>query len=156
MTLHEIDKAIIECIDEETGEVDVERLTELQLERDAKVKSVAEWVIELQGDIVKLKYEEDRIAAIKKQTSNRIDALKKWLCYALGNESYKGDTFKVNVRRNESVELDPDLDHDELPDEFVVTTIDEKADKNKIKKAIKEGVVIPGVKIVESYSASVK
>ena len=34
MTLHEIDQEIAACIDEETGEVDVERLTELQVERD--------------------------------------------------------------------------------------------------------------------------
>ena len=156
MTLHEIDNAILECIDEETGEVDVERLTELQLERDAKVKGVAEWVIELQGDIEKLKYEEGRIALLKTQTHNKIESLKRWLCYALGNESYKGDTFKVSVRKSESVELDPELDLDELPEEFVVTTFEERADKAKLKKAIKEGAVINGVKIVESFSASVK
>ena len=44
-SLYEIDFEIMNCIDFETGEVvDVEKLTELQMEREHKIESVALWV----------------------------------------------------------------------------------------------------------------
>ena len=45
MRLYEIDNAIRECVDEETGEViDIDRLEELQIQRGEKVEGVACWI----------------------------------------------------------------------------------------------------------------
>ena len=42
MTIYEIDQAIMECVDFETGEIiDTEQLDELQMERDTKLENVA-------------------------------------------------------------------------------------------------------------------
>ena len=44
MTIFEIDEAILECVDLETGEIiDAERLDALQMERDKKIENVALW-----------------------------------------------------------------------------------------------------------------
>lgn len=50
MTLYEIDQAIMECVDLETGEIiDVEILSELQMERETKLESVALWIKKLES-----------------------------------------------------------------------------------------------------------
>ena len=42
MTLYEIDSAIMDCVDEETGEIiDLEKLETLNIERDKKVEGIA-------------------------------------------------------------------------------------------------------------------
>lgn len=42
MTLYEIDSAIMDCVDEETGEIiDLEKLEALNIERDKKVEGIA-------------------------------------------------------------------------------------------------------------------
>ena len=42
MNIYEIDKAILECVDEETGEIlDFDRLEELQMARDEKIENIS-------------------------------------------------------------------------------------------------------------------
>ena len=44
-TLYEIESAIYDCVDSETGEViDEEKLNALMMERSAKLESVALWI----------------------------------------------------------------------------------------------------------------
>ena len=41
MNLYEIDAAILDCVDVETGEIfDIDKFEELQLTRDAKVENI--------------------------------------------------------------------------------------------------------------------
>ena len=45
MTIYEINEEILNCIDLETGEIiDIDKLNELQLEKDAKIENVACWI----------------------------------------------------------------------------------------------------------------
>ena len=56
MTLYEIDKAIMECVDLETGEIiDTEQLDKLTMEREAKLENVACWIKELKVEAEALK-----------------------------------------------------------------------------------------------------
>ena len=58
MKLYEIDQAIMDCIDMETGEiVNEELLNDLQMERDAKIENVALWIKELKAEAEALKAE---------------------------------------------------------------------------------------------------
>ena len=46
MKLYEIDQAILNCIDLETGEIiDTEQLDKLTMEREAKLENIACWII---------------------------------------------------------------------------------------------------------------
>ena len=61
--LYEINQAITECIDNETGEIiDVEKLEELQLEREAKIENVALWYKNLLSDAEAYKAEKNAFA----------------------------------------------------------------------------------------------
>ena len=51
MKLYEIDEAILNCIDLETGEIiDTEQLDKLTMEREAKLENVACWIKELKAE----------------------------------------------------------------------------------------------------------
>ena len=63
MKLYEIDNAILDCIDLETGEViDTERLDALNMERDAKVENVACWIKDLMAEANAIKVEKLALA----------------------------------------------------------------------------------------------
>ena len=58
MTIYEINEEILNCIDLETGEIiDIDRLNDLQLERDAKIENVACWIKELKAEAEAIKAE---------------------------------------------------------------------------------------------------
>ena len=63
MNIYEIDSAILACVDSETGEViDIEKLAELQVERERKIESVACWVKNLTANAQNIREEEKVLA----------------------------------------------------------------------------------------------
>ena len=65
--LYDIDQAILDCVDMETGEIlDSDRLTALQMEREAKLEGVALWVKDLKAEADAVKAEADKLTARKK------------------------------------------------------------------------------------------
>ena len=50
-TLYEIDEEILDCVDQETGEIiDPEKLAQLQMDFDKKVEGIALWIKNLLSD----------------------------------------------------------------------------------------------------------
>ena len=59
-TLYEIESAIYNCVDGETGEViDEEKLNALMMERSAKLEGVALWIKNLESDAAAIRAERD-------------------------------------------------------------------------------------------------
>ena len=78
--LYEIDQAILDCVDMETGEIlDSEKLTELNMERERKLEGVALWVKDLKAEAAAVKEEADKLTARKKALDNKIESIKNWL-----------------------------------------------------------------------------
>jgi hypothetical protein len=153
MKLYEIDKAIMDCIDMETGEViNEELLNGLQMERDAKIENVALWIKELKAEAEALKAEKMAFAERQKVAENKMESLKKWLAYALNGEKFKTVRASVTFRTTEKVEV---ADIFKL-DENYVRYKDPEADKDAIKKAIKAGQVVAGATLVPSTSVIIK
>ena len=153
MKLYEIDQAIIDCIDMETGEViNEELLNGLQMERDAKIENVALWIKELKAEAEALKAEKLAFAERQKVAENKMESLKKWLAYALNGEKFKTVRASVTFRTTEKVEV---ADIFKL-DENYVRYKDPEADKDAIKKAIKAGQVVAGATLVPSTSVIIK
>ncbi|MBO7711086.1 MAG: siphovirus Gp157 family protein, partial [Lachnospiraceae bacterium] len=102
--LYEIDQAILDCVDLETGEIlDPEKLTALQMEREAKLEGVALWVKDLKAEAEAVKAEADKLNARKKALDNKIEAIKAWLLYALNGEKLK--TARCNVYQTHNTKL---------------------------------------------------
>ena len=153
MKLYEIDQAIMDCIDMETGEiVNEELLNDLQMERDAKIENVALWIKELKAEAEALKAEKLAFAERQKVTENKMESLKKWLAYALNGEKFKTVRASVTFRTTDKVEV---ADIYKL-DENYLRYKEPEADKDAIKKALKPGHEVAGATLVENTSVIIK
>ena len=158
MTIYEIDKEILNCIDPETGEIiDIDKLNELELERDAKIENVACWIKELKAEAEAIKAEKLALAERQKVAENKAESLKKWLAYALQGEKFKTAKCSVSFRKTESVEVTDEglsnlmKEHDEL-----LTYKAPEANKKAIKDAIKDGLSVQGVRLECNTSVIIK
>lgn len=158
MTLYEIDSAILDCIDLETGEViDTDKLNALNMERDAKIENVACWIKELKAEAEAIKAEKQKLADRQKAAENKEESLKKWLAYALDGKKFNTAKCAVSFRNTESVEVtEQGLEnlmkgHDEL-----LTYKTPEPNKTAIKQAIKDGLVVDGVQLVQNVSTIIK
>ena len=81
MTIFDIDEAILNLVDEETGEVvDIEALEALEMERDKKVSNIACWIKQLDAEAEAIKAEkkngtltEDDLKAAEKDVQDLTD-----------------------------------------------------------------------------------
>jgi hypothetical protein len=153
MKLYEIDQAIMDCIDMETGEiVNEELLTSLEMERETKIENVALWIKELKAEAEALKAEKLAFAERQKVAENKMESLKKWLAYTLNGEKFKTVRASVTFRTSDKVEI---TDIFKL-DENYLRYKEPEADKDAIKKAIKDGQEVAGATLVKSTSVIIK
>ena len=160
--LYEIDQAILDCCDLETGEIlDSEKLTALQMEREAKLEGVALWVKDLKAEAEAVKTEADKLNARKKALDNKIDSIKTWLAAALNGEKLK--TARCNVYQTHNTKLNVQdeaglvkfLQTLEDPERFLRFK-EPELKKDEIKTALKDGFVIPGAALEVSESVVIK
>ena len=159
MTIYEIDQAIMECVDLETGEIiDTDKLNELELERESKIEGVACWIKDLKAEAEALKNEKQALAERQKVAENKAESLKKWLAYALQGEKFKTTKCAISFRKTESVEVtDEGLNnlmlkgHDDL-----LTYKAPEPNKTKIKQALKDGLSVEGIQLVQNISTIIK
>lgn len=158
MKLYEIDNAILECIDMETGEViDAEKLDALNMERDAKIENVVLWIKDLKAEAEAIKAEKLALAERQKVAENKVESLKKWVAYALGGQKFSTAKCAVSFRNTESVEVTEEglealmKEHDEL-----LTYKAPEPNKKAIKDAIKDGLSVAGVQLVQNVSTIIK
>lgn len=153
MTLYEINEAILECIDEETGEIlDGEKLTALSMERDEKIENVALWYKNLLADAEA--YKAEKISFYQKEIAarNKAEKVKQWLYATLAGNNFKTTRVSVNFRKTESVKVVSLID---VPNDFLRYK-EPEVDKVAVRKAIKEGATVGGVVLEQATSMSIK
>lgn len=162
--LYEIDQAILECVDLETGEIlDADRLTALQMERERKLEGVALWVKDLNYEAQMVKEEADKLTARKKALENKITSIKNWLLWALDGEKLKTPRCSVYQTHSQRVAIigeEKDLiawleRNVEDPRDFIRYKEPELR-KDEIKKALKDGKEIEYAKLEETESVVIK
>lgn len=160
MKLYEIDNAILECIDLETGEIiDTERLDALQIERDTKIENVVCWIKDLKAEAEAIKAEKQKLAERQKVAENKAESLKKWIAYALDGKKFSTAKCAVSFRNTESVEVTPEglenlmrCGKDEL-----LTYKAPEPNKTAIKQAIKnDGLNVAGIQLIQNVSTIIK
>ena len=154
MNLYEIDKAILACIDPETGELlDEAALEDLQMERTQKIKNVALWLKNLNASAAAYKAERDAFDERMKQAQKKAESLKRYLANALGGEKFVTDECAVSFRKSTAVNV---LDEASIPAAYMTEKVTRSPDKTAIKAAIKGGEDVPGVALVENLSVQIK
>lgn len=150
--LYEIDQDILNCVDPETGEVDAEKIDSLMGERNDKLEGVALWVKNLTAEADALKAEEKALAERRKAKENKVESLKRWLYTALNGEHFETAKCDVKFRNSQKVIV---TDYTKIPDDYLRFK-EPEPDKSAIKKAIKDGIEIGGVELIDSISMSIK
>ena len=160
--IYEIDQDILDCVDEETGEIiDLERLDALQMEREAKLEGVALWVKDLAAESAAVKEEADKLTARKRALDNKIAAIKMWLLMALDGQKLTTPRCKVYQTHSQKVVID---DEKALIDMFMTSPSGEKflrikepeIDKNALKDSMKQGFEFEFAHLEETESVVIK
>lgn len=152
--LYQIDQAIIDCVDAETGEIiDPERLENLYMERTQKIEGVTLWIKNLESDALAYKAEKNAFAEREAAALKKAEQLKEWLAKALDGQKFSTGKCAVSFRRSERVEV---LDADIVPKKYLTKTIIFKPDKAAIKELLKSGQKVKGCCLTEKYNAQIK
>lgn len=161
-SLYEIDQEILDCVDEETGEIlDVEKLDALQMEREAKLEGVALWVKDMKAEAAAVKEEADKLTARRKALENRMESVKAWLLQALNGEKLKTPRCNVYQTHSQKVVID---DEKALVDMFMASPFGEKflrmkdpeIDKTALKDSMKQGYEYEFAHLEETESVVIK
>lgn len=152
MTIYEIDSQILDCIDEETGEVlSVERLEKLMQDKEQKIESVALWYKNTVAEADAIKAEIQNLTARKKHDEKLAESLKVYLSNALGGQKFRTPKVSISYRKSSSVEVE---DVYSLPPEFLV--FKPEPAKTDIKNALIAGNKVSGAKLVTKSNIQIK
>lgn len=151
--LYEINQAIMDCVDEETGEIiDIEKLNDLQMQFDDKVENIACFIKNLLADAKAIKEEESNLASRRKSCENKAASLKEYLSDALNGQKFKTAKVSISYRKSESVDIENMKD---VPEEYLKIA-EPTVDKASAKKAMKSGIEIPGLRLAESKNIQIR
>lgn len=144
--LYEIQEDILSCIDLKTGEIiDVERLHGLQMERRQKIRNIACWIKDLLADARAYEEEEKTFASRKIAAKNKADRLKQYLSDCLHGEKIQDKEFSIGWRKSQKIHIDEGA---AIPPAYLIPVPD-KVDKQGLKDALRQGVLLPGIALME-------
>lgn len=121
---------------------------------EEKVENTAKYIKNVESDIEGIKAEINRLTALKKQKERNTEWLKSNIEYALKTKSIdklEVGTFKCGYRKSESVEVE---DLNALPMDYIKTKME--PDKTAIKKALKAGEELIGVRLKTNMNFYIK
>lgn len=156
MKLYEITELQNELEREEDAEIkkDLQELIEVELKN--KSNNIIYVIKNLEGNNTAIDAEIERLQALKKRNSSNIDKIKSNILLFMQQnklDKIKTDLAIFSLRKSESTDIE---NIELLPAKFVTVKQTITPDKVAIKKEIKEGTEVPGAKIVENFSLTIK
>ena len=152
--LYEIENAILECVDLETGEIiDPEKLDALEMEREKKIESVILWRKDLLAEAEAVKKEADTLSKRAKSCESKAEQLKNYISYALNGAKFKTDRCSVSYRNGSGIVLD---DITKISAKYWGDIKESWISKTKIKEAIERGETVEGAHQEERQSIIIK
>lgn len=141
MTLYEINDAIMNCVDEETGEIiDFDKLEELEVERSTKIENIALYIKNARAEAEALKTEIENLQARKKRAENEVERTLAWIGKVLNGENFKTSKVDIRCRKSKRVKVDDDFIKwamEKRPD--ILSFAEPQPNKKAIKEAISNG-----------------
>lgn len=151
MTIYEISEEMMSCIDVETGEIDVERLNALELERDAKFENIALWYKDLVAEAKAIKEEEAALKKRRESSENKAESLKAYLKYWLSGEKFKTPKVSISYRKSKAVDIEEGAF---IPENY--RRVKWEPDKTALKEALEAGEEFEGITLEENESMIIK
>ena len=153
-TLYQIESAIMDCMDMETGEIlDVEGLEALQMEREQKLENIACFIKNLDSDAAAFAAEEKAFAERRKAAERKANGLREYLTQALQGEKFSTSRCAVSFRVSEAVEITEEI---LVPYAYMTEKRSWQPNKTAIKTALKAGEMIDGCQLVKRYNINVR
>lgn len=161
MNLYEIDQAIQDLVDPESGELkDYEAFEKLQIARDKKLENMALFIKNLTAEAKAIKEEEKSLKERRVAAENKAERMKEYLRRALDGEKFKTARCSVIYRKSTALEVDNAVAAAEWLDNHghvdLVVYSDPTVDKRAVGDLIRQGVEIPGATLVERTSMTVR
>ena len=158
MNIYEIDHAIMDLFDPETGEcLDEEKLADLQMAHDKKLENMGCWVKDLDAEAAAIRTEEKSLADRRRVIENKAERLRAFLGRYIGEGNrFQSARCAISWRKSESVKVDIELlKQDPLSDNYLRFK-DPDVNRAEIKKAIKDGTPVMGAEIVINQNMQIK
>ena len=157
MTLYEIAEEIMNVFDPETGEIlDEQKLASLEMEHDKKVENIGLYIKNLESDAEQIKAEKNALAAREKSAKNKAESLRKYLSSYLAGQKFSTPKVAISFRTSTSVEADvAELMKSEVGAEYLKYA-EPTADKTAIRKALQEGIKLPGCVLITNQNMQIK
>lgn len=157
MNIYEIEQAVLELIDPETGEVkDFEALEALNMARDEKIENIAMWIKNLTAEGKAIRDEEKSLAERRKSSENKCESLQKYLEQILCGEKFSTPKVAISYRKSTAVNIADEEAFIKTADITYAVPQLPKIDKAAIKEALKSGVVIEGAELIERNNIQIK
>lgn len=151
-SLYQINQEIMDCVDMETGEIlDTAKLDSLQLALEDKLEGIGCFIKNLEAEAAAYKTEKDAFAARQKTAENKAASLKKYLSDYLRGCPFETLRVKISFRKSESLEVSESA---VVPEEYLKHTVE--VNKAELKAAVKSGLVLDGVQLVQKQNIQIK
>lgn len=161
MNIYEIDRAILACVDPETGEIlDLEALEQLHMEREVVIENMACWYKNLVAEAKAIREEELALAERRKKIESMADTRKRYLENALGGQKFQTARCSITFRKTSKVELQDEMAAIEWcqknsRDDILKYKAPE-INKTEMAALLKTGATVPGAELVTGLSMGVK
>lgn len=159
MNLYEINQQIMNCVDEETGEIiDVEKLAELEIEKNTKIENIGLWYKNLLSDAAALKSEIEVLTERRKKAESKSEQLKALLDNILDGEKFETSKVSMFYRKSKAVDIDDGFLEwaAENNRSDLLRYKDPEPNKTAIKEAILSGSDIAFAGITEKNNLTVR
>ena len=161
MNLYEITKEYADTLNnleiDENGEIlDFAEFEKTEGDFETKAEAVALYIKNLNADATAIKAEEKSLAERRKSAEGKAENLSKYLAscmLAVERDVIETPKCKLSFRKSTSVQINNEA---LIPKAFIITKTTETPDKNGIKEAIKSGIKVEGVSLVENKNLQIK
>lgn len=152
-TLFDINAEIESVIDFETGEIrDPEKLAQLQMDRQEKLKNIGFVALNAKADIAAYKEQEQRFKAKRVAAEKTLEWARETLTRELAGQKMKEPEFSVYYSSSEAIEIDKNA---EIPAKFLKQQAPQ-VDKKGLTLAIKNGTKFNGIRLVQKQSLCIR
>lgn len=150
--IFQIEAAIMDCVDEETGEIlDFEKIQSLEMTREHKIEQLACLYKNTLAYAEKVKEEKQKLAEWQAKAEKQAEDIKNFLSGYLNGQKFKTPRVAISFRKSDKVNV---LDLESVPSQYI--RVKKEPDKKAIKEAIKSGEKVKGVELLEGKSISIK
>lgn len=161
MTIYEIDSAIMDLIDPETGEIlDEEAFSALHMAREKKIENLALYIKNLSAEARAIQDEIATLTERRDKVKKKAQSLEAYLARVLDGMKFRTARCVVSWRKSNALVVDDDLSVVgwALENGYDACVIQHKptVSKKAVTELIKAGVDVPHARIVENMNMGVK